>query len=388
MFCSHPCTCSTGTRQSASVTASVSLLDVLHEVPTLPEILTPDSQKALAATCKSCRLQFIAQVRVVTAVHPDDYALILERRWPRLSMIVLQGQFAHTNESPPPNIMSFNIHVKTRGSANKATISLLRPLHNPATDLPCTCSAAQQLAHQMRLRWPSVIDFGMSNVHDLDGWGLGVVLQLVKGTWTHLAHLSLSWCELKATSFLILSQGNWPRLKFLDVSGNCLDAEGMALLVRGNWPLLRTILLSFDPTKAAVAVAHLSAANWLIGDMLISHTPFSADLAAALADLQLPNLSFLHLSGSDLTAAAVSELAQADWPRLKTLSLDLHDLDAVAVLLGVDEENLQDFKSDARVLAAVSKPIMLSWPNVAMWPHLLFLRFTMRNLPLAHQVSP
>lgn len=77
-----------------SETACVSLLDVLQQVPTLPEILTPDAQKALSSTCKTCRRQFIAQVQVVTIEHPEDYALVFERRWPQLSMVILQDSNA------------------------------------------------------------------------------------------------------------------------------------------------------------------------------------------------------------------------------------------------------------------------------------------------------
>ena len=233
------CNCrQTQTQHSGSVfskMASVSLLDVLHEVTTLADILTPNSQKALSATCKSCRVQFIAQVQVVTIVCKEDYALVLERKWPRLSMVILHSEGACSFASPPPDIMMFNIHVSSRSNPNNRTsICLQRPLHNVATGLPWTRSAAQQLAHQMRRRWPSIRFFMMT--HALDGLGLDIVSQLVKGTWTELESLSLSGCELKAEEFLLLSQGNWPGLTYLDVSGNCLDADGMASLANGNWP--------------------------------------------------------------------------------------------------------------------------------------------------------
>ena len=186
-----------------------------------------------------------------------------------------------------------DVHVSAGGIVSSQPdflISMLRPLHNLATDLPCARLAAQQLARQMSVRWPSMSLFAMSDVHERDGLGLEIVSQLVKGTWTDLEVLQLSYCGLKAEGFLILSQGDWPCLLFLDVSGNCLNAEGLALLAKGNWPLLRDITLSLDPTMDAVAIAHLSAANWSLKRLSLPDTPFCTDMAAELADLPFPNL--------------------------------------------------------------------------------------------------
>lgn len=174
-----------------------------------------------------------------------------------------------------------------------------------------------------------------------------MVSQLVKGTWTDLETLDLSDCHLKAKGILILSQGDWPCLLLLDVSANCMNAEGLALLAKGNWPLLVVIALSFDPTMDAIAIAHLSAANWPLKSLSISNTPFSADMAAELTDLQLPNLESFYLNESGLTASALSELARADWPSLIYLGLSHADLDAVCVLLGLNLEKVQALKSGA-----------------------------------------
>ena len=217
----------------------------------------------------------------------EDYALVFECRWPRLCMVILQDTIAFSASQPSTLTRVISLYVSANGNS-QATIVTCKPLHIVATDLPWTCLAAQQLAHQMRIRWASMKLFMMSLMHDPDGLGPEILSQLVKGTWTHLAHLSLSGCELKAEAFLMLSQGNWPCLKFLDVSRNCLDADGMALLAKGNWPSLTSVTLSFDPTVDAVAIAHLSAANWPIEVLDIDDTSFSTDMAAELAGLQLP----------------------------------------------------------------------------------------------------
>lgn len=241
---------------SISQTASTSLLDVLHQVPTLPESLSPDSKKALSATCKSCRLPLIAQVQMVTVFHKEDYPLVFKRGWLRLSMVILQHEGDYSDVAPSSNLRRIiDLHVSVRG-ISQATICILRPLHSLATDLPCTQLAAQQLAHHMRTRWPLLHQFLIYHLHDLDGLGLEIISQLVKGTWTPLEELNLFaiGCGLNTEAFLLLSQGNWPGLTCLNIIGNSLNAEGLALLVKGNWPLLASIIISFDPTMDAVAL--------------------------------------------------------------------------------------------------------------------------------------
>lgn len=245
---------------------------------------------------------FIAHVQIVTVEREEDYALILKRRWPRLMMIILQDSGVFCSVSQP------NIRIIYKGAAaeghSHADISILRPLHSLVTDLPFTHLAAQQLAHQMRISWPLMSFFMMSPMHDLDGLGLQIVSQLVHGTWTRLVHLGLAECEIRSEGFLLLSQGKWPCLTFMDVSGNCLDAEGMSLLARGNWPRLATINLSSSPKLDAVAVAHLSVANWFAQNLTIAGTPFSANMVATLlvahesSASSVPDKPVLHASAT------------------------------------------------------------------------------------------
>lgn len=280
------------------------------------------------------------------------------------------------------------INLSLGDMCNRASIYMLRPLHNLATNLPCPRVAAQQLAHHMRLRWPLMRSFTASQVHDLHGLGLEIVSQLVNGTWTQLTNLNLCDCDLKAEAFLLLSQGNWPGLACLDVSGNYLDTEGVALLAKGNWPLLRFITLSFDPTMDSVAIAHLSATNWYIRFLTIKDTRFSVGMAAELSDLQLPNLRTLDLVDSGLTAAAVSKLARADWPSLYYLYLshdDLADLNAVCVLLGLDLESVQASKSCACDSVEVDRTV--SCADLGLWQTLTWIKISKLSVQLTDMHS-
>ena len=321
-------------------------------------------------------------------------------------MVVLQKD----RVAPRPSSLTRILDVVVSAEANSmTTISMLRPLHNLAIDLSFTRVAAQQLANQMRLRWPSMYQLlYIPHVHDLDGLGLEIVSQLVKGTWTQLRYLRLSLCDLKGEGFLVLSQGNWPCLRELDVSG--LVAESMTWLVKGDWPMLSSVFLKFDCSMDANAISHLSAANWPLDELRILGTTFSTAMAAELADLQLPRLRELYLAGSGLTAAAVSELARANWPRLQTLHLmgsgltaaavselaranwpslhaltvDHDDLDAVAVLFGVDQEKVQQIKSniddssldDKGDFAVPEQRI----DDMVLWPRLIWIKLSKDNL--------
>ena len=387
-MCSHCRQTQSQQKRSVSRSASPSLLDVLHQVPTLPELLTADSQKALSASCRSLRERFIAQIQVVTVMCAKDYALVVRHKWPQLNMVILilQQDQQSTDRSCVSDRILFDILVSAEGSNKRAIVSMLKPLHAPATESACTPlalhkKAAQQLAHQLTIKWPRMDIFMLMD--ELDGLGMEIASQLVQGTWTSLAYLALSGCELRAAECSLLSQGNWPVLWSLNVSNNCLDAEAMAFLVRGNWPLLTRIDLGSNPTLDAVAIAHLSAANWPVALMILSQTPVSVDMAAELADLQLPTMMRLCLDNTGLTASAVSELARADWPSLTFVSFDHDNLHAIGMHLGLDLDKVQKLKSDAHVCDVVCQRKLISQSDVGLWPNLNKVKISKHRITLA-----
>ncbi|KAL3133235.1 hypothetical protein ABBQ38_007121 [Trebouxia sp. C0009 RCD-2024] len=134
-----------------SVPASVTLLDLLHEVPTLPGLLNADAQKA-------CQLP--AEDSSVASVH-------------------LVG--------------------KAEDQQRYGAIRLLRPQHASASDLAWVNLAAQQLAHQMTAKWPHIHLFSLANVKDL--------LMVIQGDWPVLKHLDVSDNCLDAEGMALLGQG-------------------------------------------------------------------------------------------------------------------------------------------------------------------------------------
>ena len=151
---------------------------------------------------------------------------------------------------------------------------------------------------------------------------------LCQGTWSSMAYVNCSKCELSAQALLLLSQSKWPALMQLNVSQTSLGAEGMVMLAKGNWPLLKQTQLSYNPTLDAAAIAQLSTTSWPLTTLSVSRIPVSAATAAELAQLHLPNLNRLFLDKMGLTAASMSELARADWPMMQCLSFSDNDLDA------------------------------------------------------------
>ena len=321
-----------------SPSASLTLLDVLHKVPRLPELLTADAQKALSAVSRSLRERRMAQARVVTVPCEQDLRLINKWsgkgwcRWPLLSLISLcTYRYPYVNALPIHHQrLEAHVYISSEKEPH-AVLSLLRPLHTPANSSAWVSTAAQQLANHMAAKWPELSSFGMGCVR-LDAVGTAIIAQLAQGKWPSLRYLGLSDCRLGAQGVLPLSQGKWPGLQVLQLSGNCLDAEGMALLANGNWPLLKDIQLNENPALDAVAVAHLSAANWPLQTLELSCMPFTSAMAAELAKLQLPSLTWISLSSTHFTADAASELAKADWPVLSYLCLNHNNLNAGAIL--------------------------------------------------------
>ena len=165
----------------ASSSASLTLLDVLHEVPTLPELLTTDAQKALSAASKSFRACLTAQVQIVTVTCMKDLYLITKCRWPLLSMVIHPTEsYYHASRIYHLRVVA-HIYLSAKNDGH-AVISLLRPLHTPASDLAWVSTATQQLANQMAAKWPELSSFGMGDVR-LDAVGTAIIAQLAKGKW-------------------------------------------------------------------------------------------------------------------------------------------------------------------------------------------------------------
>lgn len=130
--------------------ATLTLLDVLQEVPRLPELLTTDAQKDLSAVSRKFRECFAAQVQAVTLTCEEDLALLDSRRWPHLSMVIVEGgRFPHgSHPSLAPMLESYvNVlsndslasmlvsYISVLSNERVYTIFMLRPAHSSACDM-------------------------------------------------------------------------------------------------------------------------------------------------------------------------------------------------------------------------------------------------------------
>ena len=313
--------------------ASLTLLDILQEVPTLLRLLTPETQKALSAASRSFRQLFIAQVQVVTVNCEEDLALMHQNNWPLLSMVILHKRLCLTLPSMYKYTRlagSVRILARAGSQLQCAIVFMLRP--RQTLDSAWEITAAQQLAQQlMTAEWRELSSLTLTAVkpHALV---TAIISQLSKGSWPSLRSLVLVSCRLSAQDCLLLSQGNWQALCSLELGSTCLDAECMAWLAKADWPVLERVCLSNNANLDAVGIAHLCTANWpLLRSLDLSGVPVSAAMAAELAKLHLPNMSKISLNNTGLTAAAMSALAQADWRSLTHLGVSWNDLDTTAM---------------------------------------------------------
>ena len=69
-----------------------SFTDVLHEAPILLEALPSEALKVLSATCRSLRILFCAQVKVISLSDVKDASKLCGPTWPQLLMVVYTSE--------------------------------------------------------------------------------------------------------------------------------------------------------------------------------------------------------------------------------------------------------------------------------------------------------
>ena len=365
--------------------ASLTLLEVLHHVPMLSQVLSSDARKALSAANRTLRENFVSQIQIVTVTCTEDAALVIKCAWPLLSMVIVQNEYFAGDASGRALA-----HVSVSGAAlsSHAAILMLRPRHTHASaSAGWPTLAAQQLASQVTVKFPKLRRFEFSATFsrastakvDLAALSLATIAQITKCHWSSLGVLTFAECGLDSQGLSLLIQGDWPLLQSLDVSRNHIDAEGMALLAKGNWPMLTHIELNYNPSIIyAVGIEHLSAANWPLQKLELCGAPVTAATAAELAKLQLPKLDSISLRCAGLTAAAISGLAEAHWPCLSHLDLSGNILDAAAMqhLLKMQLPALKGLSlSDANITDRGAY-----WLSLGHWPLLKDFDLSCNNL--------
>ena len=360
--------------------ASPSFLDIFHEVPTLPELLNMDDQKALSAASRSFCRSFVAKIQLVTVKREQDLALV-NQSWPLLSMVILRPKrcWSSIDAVLPSGRGLASVCIQVCGHRYSSEwIFMLQPLYT-SSSLSASASAAQQLAHYLLAKWPTLTSFSLNHL-ELPAAGMAIIAQLVKAdclSSRQLDYLNLSHCGLATQDCLILSQGNWPALRTLELTHNRIDAEGMALLAKAKWPILTTFQLSYNPALNAEAMAHLSAAKWPLRRLELSHMPISAALTAELAQLHLSKVTSVTLTSPHI-AAAISELASADWPFLRVLDLGHNALDAAAM------QHLCRIRMPALVMLVLSNATIngegACWLAQGFWPCLHGLNLSHNQL--------
>ena len=120
----------------------------------------------------------------------------LDEQMQMLSMIILPTDTFHYALPTDLQRLEARVNISSEKNDTHAVMSLLRPLHTPASDLAWVSTAAQQLAHQMAAKWPELSSFGMGCVGS-KSVGTTIIAHLTKGKWPSLRYVSFSRCQLK-----------------------------------------------------------------------------------------------------------------------------------------------------------------------------------------------
>ena len=260
-------------------------------------------QKALTAGSRSFRECFIAQVPVVTTTCQQDFGLGNEMQ------LAPAQHDRYTESAASALVLLYTTTVRKEAGSCRvfgaaaikhAVVHMLRPLHASASDMAWNFQqlAAQQLAHQMTVKWPGLSSITLNNVK-YRPWASRLWHSSPGATghhWSTWASARSAWCGLNidAQCLSLLLQGDWPALRSIDVSNllgdkssllwpapksvdelnNCVDAEGMALLAKGNWTLLNQPRLRYYLDATAIAhLLHSQVVSSCLGGCLYHLTP-------------------------------------------------------------------------------------------------------------------
>ena len=340
---------------------------ILHEIPTILDILPPAALKALSATCRSLRTSFCAQVTVMTVTDPADLSKLCCTTWPQLMMVVCNLLFDYQSKAacqllPEWEMMAEFELLEAPGGClvSRTTIMLVRPhrqLNKPLIDLPSQhCAAVSAFADKCRDCTPAIMlrgpCIGFRAVQSLtnDIWPAVGCLKVIEAPRLEEGIMSLlinsapllqsiifQDCFLDMAALLKFSTAG-PRLHTITLSNNQLDATAVSSITQVTWPQLGRLLLNSTLLDAA-CMQHFTSCSWpALHHLALEHADLDAPALHCLAQGQWPALGFLNLKGNNVGATGVSYLVQGNWPRLGMLVLSDQGLDAEACsLLGIAE---------------------------------------------------
>ena len=192
---------------------SVSLPDLLIEVPRLWECLTCTSHRALLGTSSTLRkhaCQLVTKTQLPYTDQPSDISHLLSSRWTQLQVL----------------------------------------------DLTDSCMGPQETAKLSCGAWPLLKSLTLAK-RCTECCDENVFRQF-KGKWPLLESLAISHSKIDIAQVKALTEIEWPRLKTLSIEPN---DDATQALMQGNWPQLRDLSLGGSGLSDN-GLQHLSICTW------------------------------------------------------------------------------------------------------------------------------
>ena len=363
------------TRQQGS---AITLIDVLHEAPTLLQGSSSAALKNLSATCKSLRTVFCARVSIITLSKPADACKVRCNTWPRLTMLVcpsdslirydvpesyLQMQsWKHFASLPVlsalpckwESMLEVQLELEPEWEIRVAAV-LIRPcqqLYAPRMNLSSQHCAALSgfadkyghVAHAITLRGPLITRRAIQSLTH-GKWPLVTTLTVYSAPQLGVDSISCLSGSLPslATFYMIdtcfdavalfQSGSVWSQLRYITFRDNQLGVNGVAAITHANMTDL--CQLSLQKNKlGTVGIQCIAACSWpSLVHLALEHAGIEGADLKCLENSQWPALRELRSDGNNIDAIGVAYLVQGNWPLLHSLILSNRSLNAEAYLL-------------------------------------------------------
>ena len=260
-------------------TVQPNLLDLLHAVPGLVDVVSTYGLKSLAATSRSFR-QKVQQQFVTVRIKPyvKDTQEQLKGTLPLLSC----GAWKQVQ----------NLHI---------TLSLLPPT---------------AMHTVLQADWP------VMTVLDLQNTALScdAIFLLVAQSWPCLSRLNLNGTSLSTDACLKLLTGSWPLLKSLDLGQNHLDTSFFKQMVEGSRLLYLTEL--HLPDTGLDTVSEFIHFRARLQTLCLDKNRLTASIMTLLSQADWGSLEVLSIWRCQrLSAETIQVLACTELPRLTNLNM-------------------------------------------------------------------
>ncbi len=304
---------------------SVSLSDLLHEVPRLWDFMPSRYLNVLLGVNKEIRRQaqgMVTCIRTTGAMRPEQVHHLTKGGWSQLRCLDLSNSI-----------------MKDAAAAqlSNGTWPLLQSLtlaRGWTFDLLPSCS--ENVFRQFKDKWPLLESLTVAS-HKMD---IAQATALTEIDWPLLQTLCMNPFE---DAIPALMKGNWPELKDLSI-GNGLGDRGLGYLSNLPWSTLQRLQLKLCQVTPSGIYSLIQAQLPKLQELSVLWHTEGDDCFAMLAQAKWPLLSKLELKGVDASHEGIRQLVTGQWPMLQTVVFKRFDItdEDMPLLVQADWPNVQN----------------------------------------------